>query len=583
MRTHFLKLLHKLIGLLLLILSIYFVSTCRDKLILPRVTTTSVTAISFTTAVSGGTVNDVGSSSLLGIGLCWSTSPKPTIADNYTTERLTNEPFISSLTQLTPNTTYYVRAYATNSDGTGYGNQVSFATSQIAYPTLTTTEITHITSTTVISGGNITADNGGLVTLRGVCWGTTQNPTVNDSKTANGEGTGKFTSSITGLIPGSLYYLKAYATNSAGTAYGNQITFQTPFDILLKKENYQLSGGSVISTFDGGHIIFGHSYKEDPVWDWIPYIIKLDASGNRIWETEVSINIMNSYIYSDILETIDHNIIFCYKSYVVMLDKNGNLLWKFEYKTDERYFCSSFIESDDNNLVILASDELRTALLKISMDGKLIWERVIKDGDDLNYNVGHLLCKLDNGNYFLSGYANVDLHWRIWVAEINLKGDIVWENIYIDTYVLSQCTDMIKTNDGGIIITGFSMGNGDATYARVLKLDSQHNLIWEKSYFWDSFTNKLNAIIQNSNGDYVLCGSQGYQKVRSVLVKLDKDGKEIWKRTYWPEGEVDYVWFLGDLLQISDGGYILVGCKRTLWGEALSEGIWVKKVDQIGF
>ncbi len=94
--------------------------------------------------------------------------------------------------------------------------------------TLTTTTPSSITSTTASSGGNISNDGGGSVTARGVVWSTSQNPTVAlTTKTNNGTGTGSFASSITGLSPGTVYYVRAYATNSAGTAYGNQQTLTT--------------------------------------------------------------------------------------------------------------------------------------------------------------------------------------------------------------------------------------------------------------------------------------------------------------------------------------------------------------------
>ena len=94
-------------------------------------------------------------------------------------------------------------------------------------PTVTTTTASNITSTTATSGGNITSDGGSAVTARGVCWSTSQNPTLSNSHTSDGSGTGNFTSSITGLTAGTTYYVRAYAINSVDTAYGSQITFTT--------------------------------------------------------------------------------------------------------------------------------------------------------------------------------------------------------------------------------------------------------------------------------------------------------------------------------------------------------------------
>ncbi len=94
-------------------------------------------------------------------------------------------------------------------------------------PTLTTANVSGIGNKVAISGGNITSDNGHPITARGVVWSTTENPTIVNSKTTDGTGTGSFTSNITGLTVNTAYYLRAYATNSGGTAYGNQVSFTT--------------------------------------------------------------------------------------------------------------------------------------------------------------------------------------------------------------------------------------------------------------------------------------------------------------------------------------------------------------------
>lgn len=214
-----------------IILSIILIHSCTERLSPPIITTTDVTEISYTTATSGGEVINKGGAPIVSKGVCWNTTADPTIEDSKTTESGGSGAFTSNITQLTPNTIYYVKAYATNSAGTGYGNQVSFITVQVAVPSLTTTAITTITQTSAVSGGNITADNGGPVTAKGVCWGIATNPTIANNKTTEGTGTGAFTSSITGLMPATTYYLRAFATNSAGTSYGTQLRFATLADL----------------------------------------------------------------------------------------------------------------------------------------------------------------------------------------------------------------------------------------------------------------------------------------------------------------------------------------------------------------
>lgn len=194
--------------------------------VLPAVTTTAASAITSSTASSGGNVTSDGGGTVSARGVCWRTSSGPTTADSKTTDGTGTGVFVSSLTGLSPATTYYVRAYATNAAGTTYGNEVSFTTPATT-PTITTTAISGLGSTTATSGGNITSDGGAAVTARGVCWSTSSNPTTANSKTTDGSGTGSFSSSVTGLSSGVTYYLRAYATNSAGTSYGNEVSFTT--------------------------------------------------------------------------------------------------------------------------------------------------------------------------------------------------------------------------------------------------------------------------------------------------------------------------------------------------------------------
>lgn len=193
---------------------------------LPALSTTSVTGVSLNSAISGGNITFGGGAPITARGVCWSTSSNPDITDSFTTDGSDIGSYTSNLTGLSPLTTYYVRAYATNSEGTAYGNEISFTTIQnIVLPILTTTTVSNITQTTVSCGGNVTSEGGASVTARGVCWSTSQNPLATGSHTTDGAGTGIFISSVNGLTANTTYYLRAYATSSAGTAYGNEVCF----------------------------------------------------------------------------------------------------------------------------------------------------------------------------------------------------------------------------------------------------------------------------------------------------------------------------------------------------------------------
>lgn len=99
-------------------------------------------------------------------------------------------------------------------------------------PFLTTGEVYSVKPTSATCGGNITSNGGATVTSRGICWDTIQNPTIDDNKTMDGTGTGTFESALTGLKATTTYYVKAYATNSIATSYGNELSFKTYTDTL---------------------------------------------------------------------------------------------------------------------------------------------------------------------------------------------------------------------------------------------------------------------------------------------------------------------------------------------------------------
>lgn len=205
--------------------------TTTELLAAPTVTTSETTAITQTTATSGGNVISAGGTDILSRGICWATSENPTILNNVVESTGTTGIFSSSLIGLNPETTYYVRAYATNSIGTSYGNQISFttdATTTIDVPEVLTTDATAVTATSAISGGDVVSIGGAPITARGICWATTDNPSLTDNViTDPATTTGEYISNLTGLTPGTIYFVRAFATNAAGTSYGDVIVFST--------------------------------------------------------------------------------------------------------------------------------------------------------------------------------------------------------------------------------------------------------------------------------------------------------------------------------------------------------------------
>ena len=260
--------------------------TTRDGI--PTLTTMEVSNITGATATCGGNITDNGGLNVTARGVCWSTSPNPTIADSHTTNGSGSGSFSSNITGLNVSTTYYVRAYATTAAGTGYGEQKTLTTRD-GIPTLTTTDITNIAKTSAIGGGNITDDGGLNITARGVCWSTSPNPTVGGNHFYNGYGTGSFTNSITGLDYSTTYYVRAFAITDVGTTYGNEVSFTTleqTWSNGISPATFSVSEHSQVH-FSQGNLQYRASTNTwkfaEYQWDYVGYANEGISSTNNGW------------------------------------------------------------------------------------------------------------------------------------------------------------------------------------------------------------------------------------------------------------------------------------------------------------
>lgn len=222
---------------------------------LAELTTKYPEKISTETAVSGGIISSDGGAEVTERGVCWNTTGNPTIAETKTTDGTDSGIFSSTISDLTSGTQYFVRAYATNSAGTGYGNEVSFTTlDSLTVPFVVTYSVENVLVNTAECGGDVIKWGGTEVTARGVCWATHDNPTIADYKTAEGAGTGVFKSGLVNLTENTKYYVRAYATNSTGTGYGlvRSFTTQSPAPDVVKIVDQDGSGDytTVQAAFD---------------------------------------------------------------------------------------------------------------------------------------------------------------------------------------------------------------------------------------------------------------------------------------------------------------------------------------------
>ena len=202
----------------------------------PKVETVAVTDITSNSAKSGGIITDNGDGRILEQGICWSTSGTPVVDNTHATATVGETSFTCAMNNLSPSTTYYVCAYAINTAGVGYGDVHNFKTASnngggggnnSNLPVVTTTEVNHIKHTSARCGGSVTADGGSTVTARGICWSRHEGTTLDDNVVRIGSGMGEFSVLLQDLNPTTTYYVRAYATNSTGTNYGEEFSFVT--------------------------------------------------------------------------------------------------------------------------------------------------------------------------------------------------------------------------------------------------------------------------------------------------------------------------------------------------------------------
>lgn len=250
---------------------------------IPILSTNPVTDTLATSAISGGDITDDGGSAIISRGVVWSLNPNPTIdLITKTNDTTTSSKYTSLIQQLIPNTLYFVRAYAVNNIGIGYGNEISFNTKSINVPTLTTNYPSDTSMSSAKSGGDITDDGGSAITSRGVVWSLNHNPTIDlTTKTIDGSGSGKYTSNINDLLAGQNYYVRAYAINNVGVGYGNEEGFATSTKYHEWSDVTDFSGNKYKTIIIGNQVWMNENLRTTVFQDGSPI---QDVSFLDIWK-----------------------------------------------------------------------------------------------------------------------------------------------------------------------------------------------------------------------------------------------------------------------------------------------------------
>ncbi len=221
-----------------------------DNTTKPAINTKEVTEITSTSAISGGIIINDGGSKVTKKGICWSKTKNPTTEDHYINNTTKDDIFVSIITGLEENSSYYLRAYAGNTKGTSYGKQVEFTTFPSSeLPSVQTYAVNNITSASAVVGGKVTSHGSTEVTERGIFWANNPNPEGNGNRLTIGKGWGEFHAALEGLEAETIYHVKAYAKNDSGISFGEQVEFETKSEDACTGINNPAGYGIVV--YDG--------------------------------------------------------------------------------------------------------------------------------------------------------------------------------------------------------------------------------------------------------------------------------------------------------------------------------------------
>ena len=324
---------------------------------LPVVETSEVTDITYTSAKVGGSVISDGGAEITELGICYSMTENPTIANSKIIVNDSLDSFIATLSRLQDGIKYYVRAYAKNKKGVSYGKNIVFETKAYSLPEVVTCNPKIITYMSAIVGGIVVSDGGLDIIERGVCYSTMENPTIENSKVIANKGLGSFSKVILDLKDDEIYYVRAYAINSKGVVYGEEFSFRT-LDFIDQKVSINTVVICEGDWYDGFGFSIHNQIKSDTV-------LSREIKTFDGYDSVVILNLEVEPIrYGMVFDTI------CF---------GGTYSWNGH----------SYVQSGIYREVLVSStgcDSIVTLHLKVNEEYRKTINAVINDGEEYNEN-----------------------------------------------------------------------------------------------------------------------------------------------------------------------------------------------------
>ncbi len=321
--------------------------------------------------------------------------------------------------------------------------------------------------------------------------------------------------------PGSFYSIRSTSDNgyvSAGAAYGQLQLFKLSANgtIFWQRAYGEGEAHAIQETAGGGYIVAGITLTLGTGGSALR-VLKLDANGFVLWQKVYSSTYGNRGNY--IFQTADGGYVVAgsyessagiYDLWVLRLDTNGNIVWQKSYGNG---WANSIQQTSDGGYIAAGSH-----IIKLDVDGNRVWQKSYE-------GLSNSIRQTPDGGYIAAGYTssfgagNNDF----WVSKLAADGSVVWQKAYGETYS-EIANSVLVTSDGGYSVAGYMMLNSGDEFIRVLKLDQNGNITWQKKY--GGWPERLEAYSSDitSDGRYILAGTSSYFGTFGLVLKIDSNG-----------------------------------------------------------
>ena len=375
--------------------------------------------------------------------------------------------------------------------------------------------------------------------------------------------------------------MKQYYTKAAGRI-GVIFLVTTVLTSVSRAQTYfqKIYGGnlseemhSMIRSRDGGFIMVGstESFGQGNLGSTDAYIVKTDSNGEVKWSKTLGIQTADDAFWIE--PTLDSSYIICggasdnmYYSGVIVakISESGNILWQKVIEKDQAEFGYCIRQTTDGGFIIAAQTQTPAdgdfLLIKTDGNGNVQWSKQM--GSTPSSEVPFYVMQTSDHGYLISGTSRYGFYWlHMYTVKTDSTGNLEWEKAYNTFPFFSKCSvsKVIATSDGGYLIAGGSTRNQPLSDIILLKLDSAGTIQWTKAYGGGD-AEYCGSILQNSNGDYVVCGesasSSGTGYYDALVMLIDSTGHLIKSSLFGsPNGDDGFV----SVIALNDGGYMLGG------------------------